>query len=511
MRLTAAACLALVLGAGAAGADTFVVMDSEPGDYIGQGQDFTLTPAGGTFSAVKNYDSGVTVNFSGANSWSFAFAAAGDAPLGTGMYEGAIRWPFQGIGNGLSVSGAGRGCNTLTGRFYVHEVIYAGDGTTITSFAADFEQHCEGGPKALYGAIRFNSTVPVPDADSDSVMDIKDNCPSDVNPTQADADGDRIGDACDPIQGSTFIHFDSQAGDYIGQGQRRTWTLADGTLTARRITNGVQVNFSGGSTTWSLSFVAPASQPLALGSYEGAARYPFQSSTQPGLDVGGSGRGCNTLTGRFDVLELEIDAAGVVRHFAADFEQHCEGGTPALFGVVRFNAETAPNDLDQDDDGVIDVADNCPAIHNVNQANGDNDEFGDACDPYPSDADNLAACLVEVGAAEGEVAVLQGEVVALQGQVTTLQEQVGPLQQQVTSLSALVRDTDVDGLFDQFDACAGTPASTAVDSKGCSLVQFCAAAVDSTTCKKVDWKNDEPLVDPADCAWQASSRRCLAR
>jgi hypothetical protein len=186
--------------------------------------------------------------------------------------------------------------------------------------------------------------------------------------------------------------------------------------------------------------------------------------------------------------------------------------------VVRFNAETAPNDLDKDGDGVIDVADNCPAVHNVSQANADNDEFGDDCDPYPDDADNLAACLVEVGAAEGEVAVLQGEVgalqgevVALQGQVTTLQQQVGPLKQQVTSLSALVRDTDLDGLFDQFDACAGTPASTAVDFRGCSLAQFCKVAVDSTTCRKVDWRNDEPLVDPADCAWQASMSRCLAR
>lgn len=71
--------------------------------------------------------------------------------------------------------------------------------------------------------------------------------------------------------------------------------------------------------------------------YENATRYPFQSPTLPGLDVSGDGRGCNTLTGRFDILEISY-ASGQISSFAADFEQHCEGGTPALFGSVRYNA-----------------------------------------------------------------------------------------------------------------------------------------------------------------------------
>ena len=36
------------------------------------------------------------------------------------------------------------------------------------------------------------------DEDGDGVVSVKDNCPGDANTNQADYDGDRIGDVCDP-------------------------------------------------------------------------------------------------------------------------------------------------------------------------------------------------------------------------------------------------------------------------------------------------------------------------
>ena len=52
------------------------------------------------------------------------------------------------------------------------------------------------------------------------------------------------------------------------------------------------------------------------------------------LDVSGDDRGCNTLTGTFTVHEATLDSGGNVVAFAADAQQHCEGGAPAL--RVRF-------------------------------------------------------------------------------------------------------------------------------------------------------------------------------
>src|SRR5439155_925091 len=72
--------------------------------------------------------------------------------------------------------------------------------------------------------------------------------------------------------------------------------------------------------------------------FPGAVRWPFQAASAPGLSVYGDGRGCNTLTGRFLVLEGTYGADGGVQSFAADFEQHCEDGVPALFGSIRYRA-----------------------------------------------------------------------------------------------------------------------------------------------------------------------------
>ena len=88
-----------------------------------------------------------------------------------------------------------------------------------------------------------------------------------------------------------------------------------------------------------MDFSAPYNAPLLPGAYETAARSPFQLPSQPGLSIYGDGRGCNTLTGRFDVLEADYAPGGEVVKFAANFEQHCEGGTPALYGEVRFNSD----------------------------------------------------------------------------------------------------------------------------------------------------------------------------
>src|SRR6185369_3037631 len=77
------------------------------------------------------------------------------------------------------------------------------------------------------------------------------------------------------------------------------------------------------------------------GDYTFATRYPFQADSSPGLSVTGHGHGCNTLTARFHVYELQFDGTGNVTTFAADFEQHCEGLAPALFGAIRYNSTRA--------------------------------------------------------------------------------------------------------------------------------------------------------------------------
>jgi hypothetical protein len=145
------------------------------------------------------------------------------------------------------------------------------------------------------------------------------------------------------------LSFVSDPGDYIGGGQARLFTLDDAFITSRYSDNGGHFGltvfpFSGGF--WFLDFAAPQGSQLVPGAYEGAVRYPFQSPSQPGLSLSGDGRGCNTLTGRFDVLDAAFGPNGYIERLHARFEQHCEGATPALYGDVNVANPPPPPALE---------------------------------------------------------------------------------------------------------------------------------------------------------------------
>src|SRR5690348_13427916 len=93
----------------------------------------------------------------------------------------------------------------------------------------------------------------------------------------------------------TSLTLNSDPGDYIGQGQFTFLTPSDGTFSAQQnFDQGVSISFFGQpGTFWFLDFAAPNNQPLSVGTYLNATRFPFQASTVPGLDVAGDGRGCN--------------------------------------------------------------------------------------------------------------------------------------------------------------------------------------------------------------------------
>src|SRR5437588_7380769 len=136
------------------------------------------------------------------------------------------------------------------------------------------------------------------------------------------------------------LYFNSQAGDYIGGGQTVTYTSATGSFKAQGDGSFVSFSYQEPNFThwWYLEFAAPNHAMLTPGYYSNAARAAFRDNNQPGLDIFGDGRGSNTLTGNFTVLEALYDPAGTVLNFDATFEQHSEGATPALFGEIKYES-----------------------------------------------------------------------------------------------------------------------------------------------------------------------------
>jgi hypothetical protein len=128
---------------------TYAYLNSDQGDYIGGGQVDTYT------SAITASVNGGVLSIGVAGDWSGTFAVMNSInTLQVGYYPGLIRYPFNNpTKGGLSWSGQGRGCNTLTGWFALDHVTYTSN--VLTSFDLRFEQHCEGGPAALHGAIHW--------------------------------------------------------------------------------------------------------------------------------------------------------------------------------------------------------------------------------------------------------------------------------------------------------------------------------------------------------------------
>lgn len=132
-----------------------VVLKSEVGDFIGDGKTHQLTSENGKLSARAKARE-VNIFFEGDDHWSLDFVAPEGKPLQPGTYASAQRAPFQNpIKPGLSVSGAGRGCNKLTGSFTVKSVEVSGD--TLRRFSADFEQYCDENKAPLRGSVDLSA------------------------------------------------------------------------------------------------------------------------------------------------------------------------------------------------------------------------------------------------------------------------------------------------------------------------------------------------------------------
>jgi hypothetical protein len=74
-----------------------------------------------------------------------------------------------------------------------------------------------------------------------------------------------------------------------------------------------------GGERWSLDLAAPRGEALHLRSYFDAERASFRTGRAPGLDVSGSGRGCNEGWGTFSIRQISTDSSGGVTMLEATF------------------------------------------------------------------------------------------------------------------------------------------------------------------------------------------------
>jgi hypothetical protein len=153
--------------------------------------------------------------------------------------------------------------------------------------------------------------------------------PTGGSPTPGSAPTDELRPATD-----AWLHFYSDTGDYIGAGKHEVWTLTESNISILGDASYIQAYVSGQGDDWHLWFRAPSNGSLHVGTFTGAERAAFVTGKAPGLDVFGSGRGCNTVSGLFQIMKLTWTSSGTVAEMDVRFEMHCEGGTAALRGEL---------------------------------------------------------------------------------------------------------------------------------------------------------------------------------
>jgi hypothetical protein len=305
--------------AGPAAPLSYLRLQSDAGDFVGGGRAFEYTRADAQLS-LNAVDGHLVVQVIGDESWQGDFVMPQPASrLEVGTYAGVGRYPFhQPATGGLSWSGEGRGCNTLTGSFTVDHVVYVGG--LLTELDLRFEQHCEGGAPALRGELHWDAAdataPPGPAAAPPSLW---------APPAGAT-----------PATGN-FVYLASEIGDYVGAGQTALYDGLGAALTVTG-TGGHLVVEVDGDQSWRGDFLAMnALSRLEPGYYGDLRRYPFGNPMKGALAWGGEGRGCNTLNGWFVVDAVSYEGAAL-SSIALRFEQHCEGGAPALHGAIHWSA-----------------------------------------------------------------------------------------------------------------------------------------------------------------------------
>ena len=135
---------------------------------------------------------------------------------------------------------------------------------------------------------------------------------------------------------SAFL--DSEASDPVGGGQRLVLsTVTDNSGTSPGTTGSTSWALSGSGHTATLNLASPLGDPLTVGTYENAQGAP--RTARPSAAFGHHRQQqllelLRTLHRRRDHDEWQRDSA----HLFGRFEQHCNGGDPALFGAVSYNA-----------------------------------------------------------------------------------------------------------------------------------------------------------------------------
>lgn len=371
-------------GPSATAGDNLLVLDSEPGDWLGQGDSHVFHSGDGTFSSLYTVRRGFRVRFEGSGHWWTIEGSAGRSRRVTpGAYVPALDGApsFGDTLPSLDVGGDGRGCNSGYGLFDVRQIAYDAGGT-VSRLHLLFEYHCDDKTPALTGELRLDADTSVliqaplrlrarrgqtlafpiaATAASGSPPQIvaasfpagaslvdHGNGTADVAWTPAiDQQGDFVlgftasnglGDTALAhtvvrVDGDTLLDVVSEPGDRAWLGQSCRLRPGDMTVTAYN-SNGVGMGFLPRQPGVGNRYFAV--KPLRRGNYSLLRRWSDEAYAGGTFIASPAPGSCWGVETHFRVRRSDAGQESLTS-FWVEWEQHCNGEVPAFRGEIRLN------------------------------------------------------------------------------------------------------------------------------------------------------------------------------
>ena len=296
---------------------TFVSLDSDMGDYIGQGISYCYTLSTANLPLTVTGDT-IKLVVAGDDDWTGTFTV----PMTNGQIQPGTYKTGASFGAGASWTGNGRGCGTEATSITISNATYVNGSLSVLDL--NFKLRCFASTGDLNGVIHWWANDPThwPGPVTTGTQNLWKPMPAFVPPA------------------GNYVYLEGTGGDYVSAGLTYLYTPDIKPITIQQgIRNAVSVSVGGLIPDWQINFQGSQTATRILpGLYKSGTSDSFNNPVTGRLSASGLHRGCNSVVGWYIIDKITYSNASSpdqITALDARFEQYCLSVTGGSLTPLR--------------------------------------------------------------------------------------------------------------------------------------------------------------------------------